>query len=51
MDEVRKELIYDAISDTLLGRSYEEKMNVARTMIIRGSKRIGRYNPISSHPL
>ena len=50
-DDVRKEMIYDAISDNLPERSYEECMSVARSMIIRTSKRIGRYNPLSSRPV
>ena len=33
-DEVRKEMIVDVISDTVLGRSYEERIEVARTMVI-----------------
>ena len=50
-DDIRKEMIYDAISDTLLGRSYEEFMSIARSMTIRSSKGIGRYNPLSSRPV
>ena len=49
-DEVRKEMIYGAISDTVLGRSYEERLDVARTMIIKNSRRTGKYNPLSSRP-
>ena len=50
-DDVRKETVHDAISDTLVGRSYEERLEVARTMIIRSSRRIGKYNPMSSRPI
>ena len=51
MDDVRKETIYSAISDTLLGRTYEERIEVARTMTRRSSRRIGKYNPMSSRPI
>ena len=44
-------MFFDAISDTVLGRTYEDRMDVARSMIIRSSKRIGRYNLLSSRPI
>ena len=50
-DEVRKEMIHDVISDTVLGRSYEERIKVARTMVIHSSRRTGKYNPLSSRPI
>ena len=50
-DDVRKETIYSAISDTLLGCTYEERLEVARTMTIRSSRKIGKYNPMSSRPI
>ena len=50
-DDMQKETIYDAISDTLIGRSYEERLEVAKTMIIRSSRRVGKYNPMSSRPI
>ena len=42
-DEDHQEKIFIAISNTLLGRTKEERLNVARRMLIRCSKRIGPY--------
>ena len=50
-DDVRKEMIYDAISDTVLSRTYEERLDVARSMVIRNSRRTGKYNPLSNRPI
>ena len=42
-EAVRQEKLYQAFSETVLGRTFEEHMDTARTMYITGSKRIGKF--------
>ena len=45
-EEDRCEKIYIALSNTLLGRSKEERLNLARGMLIKCTKQIGTYRLI-----
>ena len=42
-EEDRHEKIYIALSDTLLGRTKEERLNIARGLLIKNTHRIGVY--------
>ena len=50
-EEIRQEKLYYAFSDTVLGRTIEERMDTARTMYITSSKRIGKFRQMSSRPI
>ena len=50
-DEVRREKIYEAMSETVLGRSYEERINIAKIMSVKSTRRIGRYRQLSNRPI
>ena len=51
MDDVRKEKIYEVISETVLGHTLEERLNTARVMYIKNSRRIGRYRQMYNRPI
>ena len=50
-EAVRQEKLFIAISDTLLGRTLDERLNSARSMLIKGSKRIGTYRSMRTRPI
>ena len=50
-DEDRKEMIYEIISDTVLGRTFDEQLLTAKTMLIRSSRRLGRYSAMYNRPI
>ena len=50
-EEMRQEKVYDIISDTIIGRSYETKLEIAKTMGIRSTRRIGPYRSMRTRPL
>ena len=50
-EEDRHVKIFIAISDTLLGRTKEERLNIARTMLMRSSRHIGPYWSITVRPI
>ena len=43
-DDERKEMIYEIIFDTVLGRTFDEQLLTAKTMRIKSSRRLGRYS-------
>ena len=51
MDDVRKEKIYEVISERVLGHTLEERLNTARVMYIKNSRRIGRYRQMYNRPI
>ena len=48
---VRQEKIYLAIAETLIGWTLEDRLDTARGMIIKGSKRIGPYRSMRNRPI
>ena len=50
-DEERKEMIYKIISDTVLGRTFDERLLTAKTMLIKSSRRLGRYSTMYNRPI
>ena len=50
-EEDRHEKIFIALSDTLLGRTKEERLNIAQGMLIKSTKRIGIYRSMWVWPI
>ena len=50
-EDILREKIYDILSDTVLGTTYNMRLGVAKTMVIRLAKRLGRYSPMRSCPI
>ena len=50
-EDVLMDKIYDILSETVLGTTYDMRLGVAKTMAIRSSKRLGRYSPMRSRPI
>ena len=50
-EDLLREKIYDVLSDTVLGTTYDMRLGVAKTMIIRSTKRLSRYSPMRSRPI
>ena len=50
-NDVLLEKIWDILSDTVLGRTYEDRIKVVKTMLIKSARRLGRYNPMRSRPI
>ena len=50
-EAVRQEKLYQVFSDTIIGQTYDERMDIARTMHISGSRRIGTFRQMSSRPI
>ena len=45
------EKIYIALFDTLLGRTKEDRLNIARGMLIKSTKRVGTYQSMRVQPI
>ena len=50
-EDLLRDKIYDILSETVLGTTYDMRLGVAKTMVIRSSKRLGRYSPMRSRPI
>ena len=50
-EEIRQEKLYHAFSETVMGKSIEDRMDTARTMYITSSRRIGKFHQMSSRPI
>ena len=42
-DEARREVLYEVISNMIVGTTFEEKYETAKTMYIKHSRRVGKY--------
>ena len=51
METSMKDSIFSELSETVVGETYEEKLNTARRMEIKQCKRIGRYNRQRARPI
>ena len=50
-DEVRKEKVYEIISETVLGKTLDERLSVAKKLAIKSSRRVGRYHLMFNRPV
>ena len=50
-DEVRREKIFGILSSTVLGTTYEDRLDTAKIMYIKNSSRIGRYRRTYNRPI
>ena len=50
-DDARQEKIYDVLQETVLGRTYDERIEIAKTMYIKSTKRLGPYSSLRSRPI
>ena len=50
-EAVQQEKVYLAISETIIGSTIEDRMEIVRSMVIKGTKEIGYYRSMRSHPL
>ena len=48
---VHQEKIYRAISETIVGRTLDERLDIARGMVIKGTTRIGEYRSTRTRPI
>ena len=50
-DEVRREKIFKILSNTVLGRTFEERLDMAKIMYIKNSERLGRFRKMYNCPI
>ena len=50
-EDILQDKIYDILSNTVLGTTYDIRLGVAKSMVIRSMKRIGKYSPMRSRPI
>ena len=50
-DEVRREKKFGVLSNTVLGTTYEDRLDTAKIMYIKNSSRIGRYRRMYNRPI
>ena len=50
-DLIRQEKIYLAISETIIGRTLEERLDTTKSMPIKGTKRIGEPRTLKTRPM
>ena len=50
-EEARREVLFEVIANTIVGRNFEEKYEVAKTMHIKHSRRIGKYRQMHNRPI
>ena len=50
-EAVRQEKVFIAISETIVGSTLEDRLETARSMVIKGTKRIGTYNAMKTRPI
>ena len=50
-DDVLTEKIYDAMTETVLGRNYDNRLETVKLMPIKSAKRLGIYSSVRSRPI
>ena len=50
-EDVRMEKIYHALTETVLGRNYEDRLETVKLMTIKSTKRLGKYSAMRSRPI
>ena len=49
IDKVRREKIFAVLSNTVLGTTYEDRLDTAKIMYIKNSSRVGRFRRMYNH--
>ena len=44
-------MIYEIISDTVLGRNFDDRIQTAKMMQIKSTRRLGRYRSLYNRPI
>ena len=50
-EAVRQEKLFIAFTETIIGRSLDDRLETARSMYIKGTKRIGIFKTMKVHPI
>ena len=50
-DDARTEKIYNVMTETVLGRSYDDRLETVKLMPIKSAKRLGTYSSARSRPI
>ena len=50
-EEARKESVYEVISETVLGRTFDDQLQTVKTMQIRSTRRLGKYRQMYNRPV
>ena len=50
-DEVRRNKLFEILSNTVLGRTLEERLDTAKIVYIKNSTRVGRFRKMYNHPI
>ena len=50
-DEVRRDKLFKILSNTVLGRTLEERLDTVKIMYIKNSTRVGRFRKMYNHPI
>ena len=50
-EDARTEKVYDAMTETVLGRNYDDRLETAKLMTIKSTRRIGTYSSMRSRPI
>ena len=50
-DEALTEKIYDVMTETVLGRNYDDRLETVKLMPIKSAKRLGTYSSVRSRPI
>ena len=50
-EEARRGVLYEVIANTIIGRTFEEKLETAKMMYIKNTHRIGKYRQMQNRPI
>ena len=50
-DQMRQEKVYLAISETIIGRTLKERIDTAKSMLIKGTRQIGEPRTLKTRPM
>ena len=50
-EAVRQEKLFIAFSETIIGRTLDDRLDTARSMYIKGTKRLGSYRSMHTRPI
>ena len=43
--------MYEALAETVLGRTLKDRLSTAKTMVIKNTKRVGKYCSMINRPI
>ena len=47
----RKQKVYEVLAETVLGRTHEDRLSTAKSMVIKNTKHVGKYRSMINRPI